>query len=184
MVEVGTDVRQSMVTFRVTTEIHAPPQFVADWWWDYRPTDPAISPGMASRDVEKVDDRTVRLTTHTQFDGHIRTTSGTVVRTGPARWHITGHVSSGGEVVSTLQTTYVVEPTEDGSRLLADFEFVGRTFPWKLALLLSRYSLRRDRRRMFAGYAASIEEEYAADRSRRRRGVVAAGSSPLSPPAP
>lgn len=173
-----------MVAFRVTTEIHAPPQFVADWWWDYRPTDPEISPGMASREVVKVDDRTVRLTTQTQFDGHIRTTAGTVVRTGPSSWHITGHVSSGGEVVSTLQTTYRVEPTEDGSRLLADFEFVGRTLPWRLALAFSRYSLRRDRRRMFAGYARSIEQEYADDPSRRRGGALAAGSSTASPPTP
>jgi hypothetical protein len=156
-----------MVNFRLSTEIRAPPRFVADWWWDYTPTDAAITPGMVGREVEKVDDRTVRLTTHSQFDGHIRTTSGTVTRTGPASWHITGHVSSGGEVVSTLQTTYSVEPTSQGSRLLAEFEFVGRTLPWKLALALSRYSLRRDRRRVFLHYARTIEEEYATRTSGR-----------------
>ncbi|MGI0130765.1 MAG: SRPBCC family protein [Thermoplasmata archaeon] len=160
----------SMVHFRVTTEIRAPPQFVADWWWDYSPTDQSITPGMAGREVERVDDRTVRLTTHTQFDGHIRTTIGTVTRTGPANWHITGHVSSGGHVVSTLQTSYFVAPTSDGTRLEADFEFVGRTFPWKLALAFARFSLRRDRARTFRQYARLIEGEFAADPSARPPG--------------
>lgn len=166
-----------MVTFRVATKIRAPPQFVSDWWWDFSPADAAITPGMVGRDVEKLDDHTVRLTTHTQFGGHLRSTSGTVTRTGPASWHITGHVSSRGAVVSTLQTTYSVEPMPPGCRLWAEFEFVGRTLPWRLALSLSRYSLRRDRVRTFERYAREIEAEYASNPTGHRPGAPGAGAA-------
>jgi hypothetical protein len=171
-----------MVTFRVTREIRAPPRFVSDWWWDFSPTDRTITPGMVRREVKKLDERTVRLTTESQFGGQIRTTAGTVTRTGPDSWHITGHVFSGGKVVSTLQTHYTVEPTVDGSRLRADFEFVGRTLPWKIALALSGFSLRRDRRKMFEGYARAIEEEFvgssSGDGPGAPRSQVRPGSSP------
>ncbi len=165
-----------MVSFRVETEVRAPLPFVVDWWWDFSSEDPAITPRMVRREVQRIDDRTVRLTTQTEFGGSIRSTAGTVTRTGPASWHMTGHVSSGGVVVSTLQTSYSVESTAEGSRVTADFEFHGRTLPWRIVLGLSRYTLRRDRARIFRGYAEAIEADFEAERS--------SWSSGTSTPAP
>jgi len=149
-----------MVTFRVAVEIDAPPAFVVDWWLDYSADDPALAPGMVHRDVERIDANTVRLSTQSEFGGHVRTTSGTVTRTGPTSWHMSAHISSGGEVVSTTQTSYTVEPTAAGSRLRAEFEYVGRTAPWRLALFFARFTLRRDRLRTFRAYARSIEHDF------------------------
>jgi hypothetical protein len=153
-----------MVRFEVVLDIRAPPEYVADWWLDYATEDKDIAPGMARRDVERVDAKTVRLTTHSEFGGNIRTTSGTVTRTGPTAWHMTAHVSSGGRVVSSTQTAYTVEPAPGGSRLRAEFEFIGRSIPWRIALLFARPSLRRDRLKAFRVYAEAIAEGFAAGR--------------------
>jgi hypothetical protein len=165
-----------VVRFDIELDIRAPPKFVVDWWWDYSAQDAAITPGMARRDVEKIDDNTIRLTTLSEFGGNIRTTAGTVTRTGPASWHMSAHVSSGGKVVSTVQNGYIVDPTATGSRLRADFEFRGRTIPWRLALLLSKFSLRRDRIRTFRIYVREIEADFAV-------GTVAP-PAPAAPPPP
>ncbi|MGA8542843.1 MAG: hypothetical protein WB947_04800 [Thermoplasmata archaeon] len=171
-----------MVRFAVEIEIEAPPKFVVDWWWDYSPQDASIAPGMVRRDVEKVDENTVRLTTHSEFGGNIRTTMGTVTRTGPTSWHMSAHVSSGGKVVSTVQTEYVVEPTATGSHLSTHFDFRGITIPWRIALVLSKFSLRRDRLRTFRVYAQAIEQDFAQGAS---PAPGAAGSPARSaPPAP
>jgi hypothetical protein len=151
-----------MVRFEVAVDIRAPPQYVSDWWLDYSPDDRTLAPGMARRDVERIDANTVRLTTQSDFGGHVRTTTGTVTRTGATRWHMTAHVSSNGQVVSTTQTSYSVEPRANGSRLRAEFEFLGRSLPWRIALLFARFSLRRDRLRAFRSYARAIETGFAA----------------------
>jgi hypothetical protein len=151
-----------MVRFEVAVDIRAPAQYVTDWWLDYASEDRELAPGMARRDVERIDSNTVRLSTQSEFGGNIRTTSGTVSRTGPTSWHMTAHVSSGGRVVSTTQTTYSVETRGDTSRLVAEFEFLGRSIPWRIALLFARFSLRRDRLRAFRAYARTIEAGYAA----------------------
>lgn len=154
-----------MVSFRVATEVRAPPQFVVDWWWNYTPDDAQLVSGTRGREVERVDERTIRMSSQAEFGGRVRTTKGTVTRTGPATWHLTAHVSSGGTVVSTLQTSYLVEPAIDGSRVLADFEFVGRTLSWRLVLYLSQSRLRRDRIQSLQTFARAIETEYAAARA-------------------
>jgi hypothetical protein len=150
-----------MVSFRLVKEIRAPPSFVVDWWLDYSPDDPALTPGMVDRRVHRVDDRTVRLTTDTRFAGGVRTTDGTVTRTGPQGWVMVGRVLSNGVVVSTLRTAYTVEPTPTGSRVVADFEFEGKDLVWKLLIGVSRFSLRRDRNRAFDRYVVAIEKEFA-----------------------
>jgi hypothetical protein len=169
-----------MVAFEVAIDVRAPPEFVADWWWDYSPEDPSLAPGMARRTVEKIDDRTIRLSTETEFGGHVRTTSGTVTRTGPATWHMTAHVSSGGSVVSTTQTSYGVEPSANGSRLRARFEFRGRTVPWRIGLFFARFALRRDRRKTFLLYARAIEQDY--EKSTKGSSAPADAAGPATPP--
>jgi hypothetical protein len=161
-----------MVRFEVALDIRAPPQYVADWWLDYSSEDRELAPGMARRDVERIDANTVRLTTHSEFGGSVRTTAGTVTRTGPTSWQMTAHVSSGGRVVSTTQTSYSVGPAADGSRLTAQFEFLGRSIPWRIALVFARFSLRRDRLRAFRAYAGEIERGFAS------------GEPAVAPPAP
>jgi hypothetical protein len=151
-----------MVRFEVMVDIRAPPQYVADWWLDYASDDPEMGQGMVKRDVDRVDANTVRLTTHSEFGGDVRTTMGTVTRTGPTSWHTTAHVSSAGRVVSTTQTSYTVTPSTEGSTLRAEFEFRGRSLPWRFVLSFAKYSLRSDRRRAFRSYARSIEAGFAA----------------------
>jgi len=160
-----------MVSFRVSTDVRAPPGFVVDWWWNYSPDDSPLAPGMTGREVERVDERTIRVASRVEFGGRIRTTNGTVTRTGPASWQLSAHVSSGGKVVSTLQTSYVVEPAVDGSRVLADFQFVGRTLSWRLVLFLSQSRLRRDRIQSLETFARAIETEFAASPSGPAAGV-------------
>lgn len=151
-----------MVAFRIVQRIRAPPGFVVDWWLDYRSDDAALTRDTVQRTVDRIDDRRIHLTTTSEFGGRLRTTDGTVARTGPTSWHMTGHVSSDGLVVSTMQTAYAVEGTPDGCRVAAEFEFVGRTLPWRLALAVSGYALRRRQRAAFRDYAAAIERDYAA----------------------
>jgi Polyketide cyclase / dehydrase and lipid transport len=161
-----------MVSFRITREIRAPPSFVVHWWLDYSPGDTQLDPGMVQRTVERIDADRVHLTTTTEFGGRLRTTEGTVTRTGPTTWLMTGHVISGGVVVSTLQSSYRVEPLADGSRLQAEFEFRGCTLPWKIALAVSGFSLRRRQTKTFRDYVLAIEAEFDASR----------GSSSAEPP--
>ena len=85
---------------------------------------------------------------------------------------MTGHVLSGGVVVSTLQSSYSVEPTVDGSRLHADFEFLGRTFAWRLAIAVSGYFLERRQGKTFRDYVEAIETEYDASRAASRSGAA------------
>lgn len=167
-----------MVSFRLTTEVRAPPEFVVHWWLDYSSGDTGLTSGMVHRSVQRIDENRVHLTTATEFGGRVRTTDGTVTRTGPRTWHMTGHVISDGVVVSTLQTSYAVEPLANGSRLQADYEFQGRTFPWRLALALSGYSLRRRQRRSFRDFVRAIETEFDASRS----GPPPGTSKPAPPP--
>lgn len=165
-----------MVAFRVSQEIGAPPVFVINWWLDYSTEDPRLTPGMTHRSVQRIDANRVRLSTTTEFGGRLRTTEGTVARTGATTWQMTGHVISNSVVVSTLQTSYVVDPTPDGSRVRADFEFVGKSFWWRLALAVSGYTLRRRQRRSFQNFARAIEKEYAAHRA--PTSVPSSGSGP------
>jgi hypothetical protein len=151
-----------VVAFRITREIRASPEFVARWWLDYSADDPKLTAGQTHRSVQRIDANRVHLTTTTEFGGRLRTTDGTVTRTGPTSWQMTGHVISGGTVVSTLQSTYSIEPSSEGSCLYADFEFLGRTLAWKLALALSGYSLRRRQSRTFRDYIAAIESDFRA----------------------
>ncbi len=160
-----------MVSFRVTQQIHAPPPFVVDWWLDYSSDDVELTPGLSRRKVERIDENRIHLSTTAEFGGRLRTTDGTVSRTGPRSWHMTGHVVSNGFVVSTLQTSYSVEPRPEGSCVIADFEFVGRAFGWRLALAFSGYALKSRQRRAFRDYARAIERDFAAR-----------GASPSSPP--
>lgn len=162
-----------MVTFRIVQAVAAPPPYVIAWWLDYRAEDATLTPGTVRRSVERIDEHRVRLSTTNEFGGRLRTTDGTVTRTGPATWQMTGHVISDGRTVSTLQTSYTVEPSTEGSRVVADFEFLGRTWPWRLALAVSGYSLRRRQRRAFQDYARAIEQDFGA-------GAVPV---PLAPPA-
>ncbi|HTW39403.1 MAG TPA: hypothetical protein VMF04_00880 [Thermoplasmata archaeon] len=166
-----------MVRFDVSIDIGAPPTYVADWWLDYAAEDKDLAPGMARRKVERVDANTIRLSTLSEFGGNVRTTVGTVTRTGPTRWHMTAHVSSGGKVVSTTQTSYSVDGAPGGSRLLAEFEFVGRSIPWRIALLFARFSLRRDRLRAFRAYADAIGKGF-------RAGLPAVAPPAAEPPPP
>jgi hypothetical protein len=149
-----------VVRFRIVQEIRAPPAFVVNWWLDYRSDDPQLTPGLVRRKVERIDENRIHLSTTAEFAGRLRTTDGTVTRTGPANWHMTGHVISNGIVVSTLQTAYSVASTSIGSRVSADFEFVGRSLAWRLALAVSGYSLRRRQRTAFRDYARAIEQAY------------------------
>ena len=173
-----------MVAFRITREIRAPPEFVIEWWLDYSAADTALTPGMLHRSVERIDANRVHLSTTTEFGGRVRTTDSTVTRTGPTSWHVTGHVISSGAVVSTLQTTYWVQPTPSGSTLRADFEFLGRSWTWRLTLALSGYALRRRQERSFRDYVAAIEIEYEKSRGRpsvgRSAGPVPDGTPPAS----
>ncbi len=95
---------------------------------------------------------------------------------------MTGHVISEGVVVSTLQSTYSVAPTPDGTRLDADFEFLGRTLAWRLALSVSGYALRRRQSRTFRDYVEQIETGFDASRARPTTGaapaVAALGPAP------
>ncbi len=163
-----------MVTFRVVQPVAAPPPYVIAWWLDYREEDAALTPGFVRRSVQRIDSHRVHLSTTNEFGGRLRTTDGTVTRTGDAAWQMSGHVISDGRTVSTLQTSYWVEAAEEGSRVVADFEFVGRTWPWRLALSLSGVSLRRRQRRAFQDYALAIEKDF-------RAGAV---PIPLDPPSP
>jgi hypothetical protein len=165
-----------VVAFRVTQSVRAPTDFVVNWWLDYRSDDPSLTTGLVRRKVERIDENRIHLSTTAEFGGRLRTTDGTVTRTGPANWQMTGHVISNGVVVSTLQTTYQVESTPTGCRVLADFEFVGRTIPWRLALAVSGYSLRRRQRTTFRDYANAIERDYSAQ-------PKPAASPPIEPPA-
>jgi hypothetical protein len=169
-----------VVAFRITKEIHAPPEYVVRWWLDYTSEDSQLSSGVVHRTVERLDENRVHLSTTTEFGGRLRTTDGTVTRTGPTNWHMTGHVISDGVVVSTLQTTYSVAPLPDGSRLDADFEFLGRTFAWKLALSVSGFALRRRQSKTFNDYVQAIETDFAASRSRPPTGVTPGPTSPSS----
>jgi hypothetical protein len=171
-----------MVSFRVAIDVRAPPEFVVDWWLDYTSKDPELGARMKGREVEKIDDRTVRLRTDSEFGGRIRTTAGTVTRTGPSSWHMTAHVSSEGKVVSTAQTSYSVRPSSDGSRLEAEFEFQGRTLPWRLVLFLSGFTIRRDRVRSFNAYARAIESDYAAIRAEPTTAAVPTEATSSSGP--
>ena len=171
-----------MVSFRLSQEIRAPPEFVVNWWLDYSTDDPGLTPGMMRRTVERIDANRVRLSTRTEFGGRVRTTEGTVARTGPTTWQMTGHVISSSVVVSTLQTSYVVDPTTDGSRVQADFEFVGKTIWWRLALAISGYSLRRRQRRSFEDFARAIERDHAAGRV--PGGIPPSSTAPPGPATP
>jgi hypothetical protein len=171
-----------MVSFRIGSEIRAPPEFVVNWWWDPSRADAPLTPGTIGREVVRVDERTIRVTSHSEFGGRVRTTVGTMTRTGPAAWHLTAHVYSNGVVVSTVQTAYTVEPMGGGSRIFADFEFVGRTLSWRIVLYLSRSSLRRDRFRALQSVVGSIEDEFATHPSRPLSGTAV--GPPPSRPAP
>jgi len=151
-----------VVAFRIRQTVLAPPEFVVNWWLDYRADDPQLTPGLVHRSVERIDEQRVHLSTTAEFGGRLRTTDGTVTRTGPSRWQMTGHVISNGVVVSTLQTSYTVESVSNGSCVVADFEFLGRTLAWRVALAVSGSALRRRQRTAFRDYARAIELDFAA----------------------
>ena len=151
-----------MVTFRIVQSIAAPPGFVVDWWLDYTPDDPQLTPGVVTRKVERLDDRRVHLRTTSEFGGRERTTDGVVTRTGPANWEMEGRVLSREKVVSSMRSKYVVEPEVAGSRVVADFEFVGRSLAWRLAIALSSRALQRRQLASFRDYAVAIERDFAA----------------------
>ncbi|HTZ61547.1 MAG TPA: hypothetical protein VMC82_02740 [Thermoplasmata archaeon] len=149
-----------MVRFRIDQPVRAPPEFVVRWWLDYSSEDVRLTDGLVDRTVTPLDPDRTRLSTTAEFGGRVRTTTGTVTRTGPRTWHMSGHVISSGVTVSTLQTGYTVLPDGRGSRVIADFEFVGRTWSWRLALAVSGYALRRRQRASFQDYAAAIERAF------------------------
>lgn len=169
-----------MVTFELEKEIRAPPQFVVDWWLDFSADDASLPPGQVRRQVRRVDERTTRLTTETNFGGRARKTDGLVTRMGPTNWQLTAKVSTDGTFVSTMTTTYSVEPTPGGSRVRAEFEFQGETFLWKFLLSLSRFYLRRDRNRSFKTYVVAIQQDYEAGRGRGGNSV-SSGGGPADP---
>jgi hypothetical protein len=172
-----------MVSFRVATDVRAPPGFVVDWWLEYSPEDASAAQG-PGREAVRIDDRTVQLRTHSEVGGRVRSTVGTVVRTGATTWRMTAHVFSGDAAVSSLQTAYSVAATLDGSRVEADFEIRGLTLSWRVALSMARFFLRRDRVRSLRGCARAIEEEFARPANVRAVGSTGAPPVPtLTPPA-
>jgi hypothetical protein len=173
-----------MVAFRLEQPTVAPPEFVVRWWLDYSSDDPQLTNGIVHRTVERVDENHTRLSTTSDFGGRPRTTEGVVTRTGPTTWKMEGQVVSSGAVVSTMRTLYSVEPEVTGSRVVADFEFLGNTFAWRLAIGLSGYSLRRRQRQNFRDYAAAIERDYAAERRAEREPNPAPTPPPAAPPLP
>ncbi|MGA8302638.1 MAG: hypothetical protein WA691_00270 [Thermoplasmata archaeon] len=162
-------------------DVRAPPDFVVDWWLEYTPEDASVAQG-AGQEAVRIDDRTVRLSTRSEVGGRVRSTVGTVVRTGATTWRMTAHVFSGDSAVSTLQTAYSVAATVDGSRVEANFEIRGLTLTWRVALSTARFFLRRDRVRSLERCARAIEQEFA--RPARGRAVGAPGSPPESTIAP
>jgi hypothetical protein len=171
-----------MVTFQLEKEIRAPPRFVVDWWLNYSSDDTPVAPGAVGRRVERLGERSVRLTTDTEFAGRARTTDGTVTRTGPQSWQLAAHVLTDGIVVSTIMTSYSVEPTIDGSRVIADFVYRGQNLMWMFLLTFSRFSLRRDRNRSFDGYVREIEAEFAATKAGTASGPVPPPPALAGPP--
>ncbi len=171
-----------MVAFRVVQPVAAPPEFVVDWWLDYSDEDPELTTGIVRRKVERLDDRRVHLSTTSEFGGRERTTDGVVTRTGPVSWEMEGRVLSSDRVVSSMRSTYTVERQASGSRVIADFEFVGRSLGWRLAIALSSVALRRRQRATFRDYAAAIEREFAAHRSgpALRASAGSAAGAPLA----
>jgi hypothetical protein len=151
-----------VVAFRIVQPIGAPPEYVVGWWLDYTSTDVQLTPGIVRRDVERLDDQRTYLRTTSVVGGRDRTTDGVVTRTGPVSWQMEGQVTSRDRIVSSMRSKYLVEPEVAGSRVIADFEFVGRTLSWRFAIWFSAPALRRRQRESFHDYADAIERDYAA----------------------
>jgi len=170
-----------VVAFRIVQRVAAPPAYVVGWWLDYSQTDVQLTRGIVERRVDRIDERRTHLRTTSVFGGRERTTEGIVTRTGPTTWVMEGHVSSRGRVVSSMRSAYRVEAEVAGSRVVTDFEFVGKTLGWRVAIAFASPALVRRQRASFRDYAAGIERDYRASGAGPSGGALPTEHGPAGP---
>ena len=156
-----------MVGYIVQIETRAPPEYLADWWTDYRSDDTSLTDDVRERSVEPGPDGSVRVVTELAFGRTPVRIEGRVDRVGPLRWNLEGSIHVRGRRFGRERVWFEVEPRGSGSLLTARFRFDGRSPFHRLLLLQVNRRSRRDREASYRVYARAVDRDWSSGRPAR-----------------
>lgn len=157
----------SMTRFTVVMEAQAPPAYVVAWWTDFQAADAGLTPDVTRRVVQRLDERRTHVVTDLTVQRRRVQLDCVVTLESPTSWRLEGELRWKGRPFAHESTSFSVEPSGAGTRLTAEFHFVGTSLWNGILVALNSGGARRSRVEAYAGYREAINRDFAAGKPPR-----------------